>query len=140
MKTTAKWIEGNQYVLDNNRYFRLAMIDQRTSEDMTPSCLDLMLMGFAGCITSAFRTQARLQGIHYKELDTEISIEFTKTLSDKMQLQVNLKIVTGAPEELIDDCMSKAVRSSLPGILFRNAGIKLGQSISIKKPMELMYY
>ena len=56
MKTTAKWISGNQFVIDNDKHLRLAVTDHYSSDEIDPTCLDLIMMGFAGCITDEFRS------------------------------------------------------------------------------------
>lgn len=140
MKTTAKWICGNQFVIDNNQHFKLAVIDQLTSKDVEPSCLDLMMMGFAGCITSEFRKRSRQNNIPYNELDTELSIEFTKTESQHMILIVFLQTSSGAPKELIENCLAESIKASLPGILFSKAGIPIRQKILITNSQHPVFF
>ena len=129
MKTTAKWICGNQFVIDNNKQLRLAVTDHETQENIAPSCMDLMMMGFAGCITGEFRKMARQERIPFEELETEVTIEFIKTRANKMVLTVNLKTVSGAEPILIENCLIGAINSSMPGILFSHAGIPIEHKV-----------
>ena len=138
MKTTAKWISGDQFVIDNNRYFQLAVTDPAMQGEMEPSCLDLILMGFTGCITSSFRRKAREKALPYPELDTEISLEFIKKPSDTMILKVIMD-TSGTYREMLEDCLKEAVDSSLPGILLTNSGIHVQLRVKSHSTQKMYY-
>lgn len=138
MKTTAKWISGDQFIIDNNRHFQLAVTDAVNTGEMEPSCLDLILMGFTGCITSTFRRKAREQALPYPELDTEISLEFIKKPGGQLVLKIDM-YTSGTYREMMEECLKEAIRSSMPGILLANSGIRVQQKV-VTHLAQNMYY
>ena len=126
MKTTAKWISENHYVLNNSKYLNVAVTDPLSREDNYElNCLDLVLMGFAGCVTAEFKKEISGRSIAVQDLKTDVEIERLKSNHPNFAIHLECRINCNAKTELLEECLNKAVTTSLLGILFKKAGIEI---------------
>ena len=135
MKTTAKWISENNYILNNSKYLNLAITDPLKREDnYEVNCLDLVLMGFTGCITAEFKKHLVNYSINVKGIETDVEIETLKNVHPNFAVHVLCKVKSNAKAELLRECLEKAVDSSFLAILFREAGIKIHTDLAVSTP------
>ncbi|MBA7584763.1 hypothetical protein ES708_26723 [subsurface metagenome] len=137
MKTTAKWINENNYILNNSKYLNIAVSDPIKREDNYEfNCLDLVLMGFVGCITSEFKKQITENSIVLQGLETEAHIETLENSHPAFDLHVICNVKSSAKIKVLEECLEKAIDSSLPGILFKQAGIIIDSEIIATTPAQ----
>jgi len=135
MKTTAKWISENNYILNNSKHLNLAISDPvKRQDNYEINCLDLVLMGFAGCITAEFKKQIFKQSILLKGIETDVEIDTLPGLHPCFKVHAICRIVTNAKNDVLKKCLDNAIGSSLLGILFRDAGIPVDGDIVINTP------
>ena len=135
MKTTAKWISENNYILNNSKHLNLAISDPiKRQDNYEINCLDLVLMGFAGCITAEFKKQIIKHSIFLKGIETDVEIETLPGLHPCFRVHVICRIITNAKNDVLIKCLDNAIGSSLLGILFKDAGIPIDSDILVKTP------
>ena len=137
MKTTAKWISENNYILNNSKHLNLAISNPiKRQDNYEINCLDLVLMGFAGCVTAEFKNQIIQQSISLKGIETDVEIETFQNSHPCFAVHVICKINTNAKNDVLKECLDKAIDSSLLGILFRDTGIPIDSVIIVKAPAQ----
>ncbi|MBN1597846.1 MAG: hypothetical protein JW894_06090 [Bacteroidales bacterium] len=138
MKTTAKWISENNYILNNSKNLNIAISDPVNQESNNEiNCFDLVLMGFTGCITAEFKKQITRRHIIIQDLETELRIiNYSDKIHPSFSLQVISKVKSAAKKEVLEECMKQALSSSLIGILFKNSGIKIETQIFLTSPVK----
>lgn len=137
MKTTAKWISENHYVLNNSKYLNIAVSDPLSREDNYElNCLDLVLMGFAGCVTAELKKILFRQSIVVKELTTDVEIEKLKMQHPNFALHTEFHIKSNAKPEILEECVSQAINSSMLGILFKEAGVVIHRKVHVTTPSQ----
>lgn len=137
MKTTAKWISENNYILNNSKHLNLAISDPiKRQDNYEINCLDLVLMGFAGCITAEFKKQIIKHSIFMKGIETDVEIETLPGLHPCFRVHVICGIITNARTDVLKECLDNAIGSSFLGILFRDAGICIDRDLLVKTPAK----
>ncbi len=135
MKTTAKWITENHYVLNNSKYLNIAVTDPLSREDNYElNCLDLVLMGFTGCVTAEFKKHTAHYSIVLHNLVTDVEIEMLKAYHPNFAIKLECKVTSNAKPEVLEDCLKRAIDSSMMGILFQKAGIEIHTKIVATTP------
>ena len=126
MKTTAKWISENHYILNNSKYLNVAVTDPLSRDDNYElNCFDLVLMGFAGCVTAEIK----------KEINKH-SIAKVKMTHPNFAIYLECKVKSNAHTELLEECLEKAINNSMLGILFEKAGIEVHRKIVALTPAQ----
>ncbi len=137
MKTTAKWISENHYVLNNSKYLNIAVTDPLSREDNYElNCLDLVLMGFAGCVTAELKKEISHRSIAIQELTTDVDIEMLKTIHPNFALHMECRVISSAKSEYLEECLRNAIENSFLGILFSKAGIEIHSKIVVTTPAQ----
>jgi uncharacterized OsmC-like protein len=132
MKTTAKWISDNNYILNNSKYLNLAITDPLKREDnYEVNCLDLVLMGFTGCVTAEFKKHLVNRSINIKSIETDVEIETSQNVHPNFAIHVLCKVKSNTEQELIKDCLEHAIDTSFLAILFKEAGIKIHTDLAV---------
>ena len=135
MKTTAKWISENHYVLNNSKYLNVAVTDPLSREDNYElNCLDLVLMGFAGCVTAELNKIISKRSITIQELTTDVDIEKLKIQHPNFALHMECHIKSNAKPEVLEECMNQAINSSMLGILLKEAGVIIHSKMNVATP------
>ena len=135
MKTTAKWISENHYVLNNSKYLNLAVTDPLSREDNYElNCFDLMIMGFAGCVTAELKKVIANRSIAIQELKTDVDIETLKKQHPNFALHIECHIRSNAKPEILEECVNQAINSSMIGILFQEAGVVIHSKVNATTP------
>jgi uncharacterized OsmC-like protein len=141
MKTKVKWMGEAQFVVENTKNLNLVVTDSKyRAESGEPTCIDLILMGFAGCIYSEFRKGAELHRIPFDQSSTELVLEFSGDRSKPMVMKIHLTTRSRMKSDLIRSCLTDAINSSMPGILLSNTGIKYQIGVSVKSTKEVLYH
>jgi uncharacterized OsmC-like protein len=126
MKSTAKWICENNYFISNDKNLGIAVTDPiRPQDRYDNNCLDLILMGFAGCITSEIRKRITSASIQLKGIESEVEFEDIKGFHPSFGIHLIIRIKSDATTETLEEFLNAAVRKSFYALLFRNAGIKI---------------
>ncbi len=137
MKTTAKWISDNNYILNNSKHLNLAISDPvKRQDNYEINCLDLVLMGFAGCITAEFKKQIIKHSILLRSIETDVEIETFQGSHPCFGVHVICRIISNAKNDILKECLDNAIDSSFLGILFRDAGIPIDSDIIVKTPAQ----
>jgi uncharacterized OsmC-like protein len=132
MKTSAKWISENNYILNNSKHLSLAVTDpSRRKDNYELNCLDLALMGFTGCITAEFRKHALSRSITILGIETDVEIRTLLEDHPNFAVQVTCNVKSNAPVELLKECLEKSIDTSFLAILFVRAGIKIHNEIRV---------
>jgi len=125
MKTTSKWMHENQFIIDNDRNFLIAVTDPCGNPKFgDPTSWDLLLMGFSGCVSSEFLKIANKKNLHFSDLITEINVN-TKFQKEHFSFIVELNINTSAPKHLIQECLDIAISHCPLGIFTSNSSIPI---------------
>lgn len=131
MKTTAKWISDNNYILNNSKYLNIAVSDPvKRQDNYEVNCLDLVLMGLAGCVTAEFKKQICSHKILLKGIETDVEILTLQNSHPNFSIHILCKIKSNAKIEFLKKCLDMAIESSFLGILFEKAGIKIESDIA----------
>ncbi len=137
MKTTAKWISDNNYILNNSKHLNLAVSDpEKRQDNYELNCLDLVLMGFAGCITAEFKKEIIKHSIFLQNLETEVHIETLQETHPCFCMHVICKVKSNAKIKLLEECLETAIDSSFLGVLFKEAGIRIDSEIVLTTPAQ----
>lgn len=137
MKTTAKWISENHYILNNSKYLNVAVTDPLSRDDNYElNCFDLVLMGFAGCVTAEIKKEINKHSIAIQDLVTDVSIEKVKMTHPNFAIYLECKVKSNAHTELLEECLEKAINNSMLGILFEKAGIEVHRKIVALTPAQ----
>lgn len=132
MKTTAKWISENNYILNNSKYLNIAVSDPLKRQDnYEVNCLDLVLMGLAGCVTAEFKKQICSQKIILKGIETDVKILNLQEEHPNFSIHILCKIKSNAKIEFLKKSLDTAIESSFLGILFEKAGIMIESDIAV---------
>lgn len=135
MKTSAKWISGNNYILNNSKHLTLAISDPvKRQENYELNCFDLVLMGFTGCITAEFKKHIVKHSVKIKSIETDVEIKTLEHAHPKFALQVNCRVRSDASEELLNKCFKEAIDTSLLARLFSEVGIKIQHELEVTVP------
>ncbi|MGD2035254.1 MAG: OsmC family protein [Bacteroidales bacterium] len=135
MKTSAKWISDNNYILNNSKHLNLAVSDPvKRKDNYELNCLDLLLMGLAGCITAEFKKQLIMHSISLHGIETDVEIETRQTTHPNFSVHVTCEVKSGARCGLLEECLERAIDSSFIAILFREAGIKIYRELKVTTP------
>ncbi len=135
MKTTAKWISENNYILNNSKHLNLAISDPiKRQDNYEINCLDLVLMGFAGCVTAEFKKEIIKHRILLTGLETDVEIETFQESHPRFCLRAICRVKSNAKFSFLEECLDRAIGSSLLGILFKKAGIQISSEIILKTP------
>jgi uncharacterized OsmC-like protein len=138
MKTTAKWISENHFILNNSKYLNIAVTDPLSRDDNYElNCLDLVLMGFAGCVTAEFKKEIGKHSIALHDLVTDVSIEKVKSTHPNFVIHLECKVNSSAHIEFLEECLEKAINTSLLGILFKKSGVEIHSTILTPTPTHL---
>ena len=133
MKTTTKWMFENQFIIDNDRNFIIAITDPcDNSKYGDPTSWDLLLMGFSGCVSSKFLKICNEKRIHFSNLITEIKVG-TKFNTEHLSFIVVIKINTSASKELIQDCLDIAIAHCPLGIFTSASNIPIQTNIILEE-------
>ena len=136
MKTTAKWISENNYILNNSKHLNLAISDPiKRQDNYEINCLDLVLMGFAGCITAEFKKQILKHSILLKGIETDVEIETFKGSHPCIGIHAICRVKSNAKSSFLQECLDAAIESSFLCILFRQAGIPISSDLKITTPV-----
>lgn len=105
--------------------------EAKNGDNTAPTALEAAVMSLNGCVVTIFTVMAEKMRLSYSML--EVDMEAFKTDDDPTitEIHFNLKIKTEATEEKIQRCLDHTMNSCPVGVLFRNAGIKLSNSISL---------
>jgi uncharacterized OsmC-like protein len=137
MKTTAKWISENNYILNNSKHLNLAISDPVKKQDNYElNCLDLVLMGFTGCITAEFKKHTIHHSVKIQSVETDVEIKTLQNAHPNFTVYVTCKVTSGAEIELLKKCLEKAVDTSFLAILFREGGIKIHSELILTTPAQ----
>ncbi len=137
MKTSAKWISENNYILNNSKHLNLAVSDPvKRQGNYELNCLDLVLMGFAGCITAEFKKQIIKHSILLKGIETDVEIDSIQQSHPSFGIHVICRIKSNANTKLLKECLNAAIDSSFMAVLFKEAGIKILSDIEHTIPAD----
>ncbi len=137
MKTSAKWISENNYILNNSKHLNLAISDPAKRQDNYElNCLDLVLMGFTGCITAEFKKHMIHYSIKIQSIETDVEIKTLQNAHPNFTLHVICKVTSSAKNELLEKCFEKAIETSFLAILFREGGIKIQSELKVTTPAQ----
>ena len=130
MKTTAKWVSENNYILNNSKYLNIAISDpENRQENYEVNCLDLVLMGLAGCVAAEFKKQLCSHKILLKGIETDVEILPLQNMHPNFTIHITCKVKSNAKVEYLQKCLFKAIDSSFLGILLQKAGINIESDI-----------
>jgi uncharacterized OsmC-like protein len=132
MKTSAKWISGNSYILNNSKYLNIAISDPLKREDNYElNCLDLVLMGFTGCVTAEFKKHLADHSIEIKGIETDVEIENLPNAHPNFAIHLLCKVKSNAKSELLKNCLDEAINTSFLALLFKEAGIIIHADLAV---------
>ena len=131
MKTTAKWINQFQSVVDNGRSHAM-VIDLPTAmegKDSGPTALELALMGLSGCISTIFAKVAAKMRVTFEELEVELAAEKPEGAKTVEKVHFDMKIKSDATDEKIQKCLENTVSNCPVGVLFKDAGVEVSSNV-----------
>lgn len=133
MKSTCKWIKNHQSIVDNGRghVYVMDLPQAKEGDNTAPTALEAAVMSLSGCVVTIFTVMAKKMRFSFSCL--EVDLDAAKTDDDPTITSVHfdLKIKTEATEEKVKKCLEHTMNSCPVGVLFRNAGIKLSNSITL---------
>lgn len=133
MKSNCKWIKNYQSVVDNGRGHAQIMDlpEAKGGDNTAATALEATVMGLSGCIVTIFAVVANKMRLPFEAL--EVDVEADKTDSDPTitAVRFNLKIKTSVSEEKVRKCLDHTMSTCPVGVLFRNAGVELNNTITM---------
>ena len=141
MKAIVKWMGDAQFIVENTRHLNLAVTDSKyRAESGEPTSIDLIIMGFAGCIYSEFRKVAESRRIPFDQFGTELFLEFYGDQSKPITMKVDLKTKSRIKSDLVRECLKQAVNNSMPGLLLSGAGITIESDVTVNHSSEVLFF
>jgi putative redox protein len=133
MKSTCKWKEKYQSVVDNGRglTYNLDMPPAKGGDDTAPTALEMAVMSLSGCIVTIFAVVASKMRIAFSELEVELTADKTDNDPTVTAVHFEVKIKTDVSREKIEKCLEHTMSTCPVGVLFRNAGITLSNKITM---------
>lgn len=125
MKSTLKWKQGFESVVDNSRGHEVVMDlpEAKNGTNLGATAVEVCAMSLTGCIGTIFAVVAKKMRFDFSAM--EIDLEATKTDDDPTITSVNyvFKIKTDADEEKVQKCLDVTIDNCPVGNLFKQAGI-----------------
>jgi len=131
MKTTAKWINQFQSVVDNGRSHAM-VIDLPTTQDgrdSGPTALELAIMGLSGCISTIFAKVAEKMRITFDELEIVLEAHKPDGARTVEKVHFDMKIKSDATDDKIQKCLDTTVNNCPVGVLFKDAGVEFSSNV-----------
>lgn len=131
MKSTAKWINQFQSVVDNGRSHAM-VIDLPTAQegkDSGPTALELALMGLSGCISTIFAKMAAKMRLSFEALEIELDAQKPEGAKTIETVHFDMRIKSDATDEKIKKCLDTTVSNCPVGVLFKDAGVAVSSSV-----------
>lgn len=133
MKSNCKWVKNYQSVVNNGRSHSQVMDlpEAKGGDNSAPTALEATVMSLSGCIVTIFAVVANKMRLNFSELEVELNA--TKTDDDPTITAVNfeLKIKTDTTKNKVQKCLEHTMKTCPVGVLFRNAGIALSNTITM---------
>ena len=124
MKSTSKWIQGFQSVVDNGRGHEVT-IDLPPSQDGADTgatALELAVMGLSGCVGTIFAVVAKNSGLAFDALRVVVDADKGERTIEHAGVKVYVKT---ADEKKAARVLEKTLRICPVGILFEQAEVKM---------------
>ncbi len=131
MKTTAKWINQFQSVVDNGRTHAM-VIDLPASQsgtDSGPTALELAIMGLSGCISTIFAKVAEKMRLTFEALEIEMEAHKPEGARTIEKVHFDMKIKSDATDDKIQKCLDTTVNNCPVGVLFKDAGVEFSSNV-----------
>lgn len=133
MKSTFKWKQGFESVVDNSRGHEIVMDlpKGKNGTDLGATALEICGMSLTGCVGTIFAVMAEKMRIKFSEL--EIELDAAKTDDDPTITAVSfvLKIKTEATKEKVQKCLDLTLENCPVGVLYRKAGVSISNEIEM---------
>lgn len=124
MKSTSKWIQGFQSVVDNDRGHEVT-IDLPPGQggaDTGATALELAVMGLSGCIGTIFALVAKNSGFAFDALRVEVNADKGERTIENADVKVYVKT---ADQKKAERVLEKTLSLCPVGILFEQAEVKM---------------
>lgn len=133
MKTTFKWKQQFESVVDNNRGHEVIMDlpPAKNGTDNGATAIEFCAMSLAGCTGTIFAVMAKKMRLEFSQL--EIEMDAIKTDNDKTITSVSyiLKIKTDVSSEKVEKCLTITEENCPVVILYQQAGIPISSKIEM---------
>jgi len=128
MKSTTKWIQGFQSVVDNDRGHTVT-IDLPPGQggtDTGATALELSVMALSGCVETIFAMVANNSELSFDALRVDV----TADKGDKTIENADVKVyVKTADEKKAERVLNKTLSICPVGVLFEQAGVKMSSEL-----------
>ena len=135
MKAKAKWINGFQSVINNDRYHSVVtdLPVEENGEGCGPTALELTVMSLAGCISTIFSLRALKMRLNFCKFTAEVEAEKPEGAQTITTVKAKIQLTSDDDEEKLRTCVEKSIASCPVGVLFEQAGIKISHDLKINK-------
>lgn len=133
MKSNCKWIKNYQSVVDNGRGHEQLMDlpKAKGGDDTAATALEATVMSLSGCIVTIFCVVANKMRLSFEALEVDVEADKTDDDPTITAVRFNLKIKTSVSEDKVQKCLEHTMKTCPVGVLFRNAGVSLSNSITM---------
>lgn len=124
MKSTSKWIQGFQSVVDNDRGHEIT-IDLPPGQggaDTGATALELAVMGLSGCVGTIFALVASNSGFAFDALRVVVNADKGDKTIENADVKVYVKT---ADEKKAARVLEKTLDICPVGVLFEQAGVEM---------------
>lgn len=132
MKASASLLSGEFKSVINNGRGHEIITDLPVDMDGTDEgamALEVCIMSLAGCITTIFSMIAQKSRVEFSKVDVDIDATKGKTIEKAV---VDVKVKSTAPTEKIQKVLDKTLAMCPVGIIFDQAGIEVGHSLTVE--------
>ena len=124
MKSTSKWIQGMQSVVDNGRGHEVTidLPPSQGGEDTGATALELAVMGLSGCVGTIYALVAKNSGFSFEALRVEVDADKGDKTIEKAEVKVYVK--TDDPKKA-ERVLVKTLSLCPVGVLFEQAEVRM---------------
>ena len=124
MKSTSKWIQGLQSVVDNDRGHEVTidLPPDQGGADTGATALELAVMGLSGCVGTIFALVAKNSGFAFDALRVEVGADKGKLTIENALIKVYVKT---ADRKRAERVLERTFSICPVGILFEQAEVRM---------------
>ncbi len=131
MKSTSKWIQGYQSVVDNGRGHEVTidLPPGQGGEDTGATALELAVMGLSGCVGTIYALVASKSGFAFDAMRVEVTADKGERTIENADVKVYVK--TDDPKKA-ERVLNKTLSLCPVGVLFEQAEVKMRSELIIE--------
>ncbi|MFW5807999.1 MAG: OsmC family protein [Spirochaetota bacterium] len=134
MKSTARWVQNYQSVVDNGRNHAVVtdLPKGKNGEDMGATALELAVMGLSGCISTIFVLVAGKMHLELSGLVVELEAEQPDGASTITTVNAVVRVRSDADRNKLEKCLEKTLKTCPVGVLYEQAGITIEHTLVVE--------